>query len=78
MMRIASLEALNVDRELLDIWRRTVGEHLLPVQERAVRELGLLSPHGARNLIVFSPTSSGKTFVGVRSFTSRACTCSPF
>ena len=63
-MKIASLEALNVDRELLDIWRRTVGERLLPVQERAVRELGLLGPQSSRNLIVFSPTSSGKTLVG--------------
>ena len=64
MMKISSLEALNVDRELLDIWKNTVGEQLLPVQERAVRELGLLGPNSTRNLIVFSPTSSGKTFVG--------------
>jgi ATP-dependent DNA helicase len=63
-MKISSLEALNVDRELLEIWQRTVGERLLPVQERAVRELGLLGPNSTRNLIVFSPTSSGKTFVG--------------
>jgi len=60
-MKIEHLEALNVDREVIDIWRRTVGERLLPVQERAVKEFGLL---GSRNLIVFSPTSSGKTFVG--------------
>jgi len=64
MMKIASLEALNVDRDLLDIWQGSVGDHLLPVQERAVRELGLLGPHSTGNLIVFSPTSSGKTFVG--------------
>jgi len=36
-----------------------VGERLLPVQERAVKELGLL---GDRNLIVFSPTSSARRF----------------
>ncbi len=29
-----------------------------------MRELGLLGPNSTRNLIVFSPTSSGKTFVG--------------
>jgi helicase len=63
-MKISSLEALNVGRDLLEIWQRTVGEELLPVQERAVRELGLLGPTNNRNLIVFSPTSSGKTFVG--------------
>ena len=60
-MKIDHLIAQNVQPKLLDIWRKTVGERLLPVQERAVREYGLL---GDRNLIVFSPTSSGKTFVG--------------
>ena len=60
-MKIEHLEAQNVRPKLLEIWRRTVGERLLPVQERAVKEFGLL---GDRNLIVFSPTSSGKTFVG--------------
>jgi len=60
-MKIEHLEAQNVHPKLLEIWRRTVGERLLPVQARAVKEFGLL---GDRNLIVFSPTSSGKTFVG--------------
>ncbi len=60
-MRIDILEAYNLDRDILDIWRRTVGPELLPVQERAVKEFGLF---GRDNLIVFSPTSSGKTFVG--------------
>jgi helicase len=63
-MKISCLVALIVDGDLLDIWQRTVGEHLLPVQERAVRELGLLGPKSTGNIIVFSPTSSGKTFVG--------------
>ena len=60
-MRVDTLEAYNVPDDILAIWRTSVGEHLLPVQERAVKEFGLF---GDTNLIVFSPTSSGKTFIG--------------
>src|SRR3954470_14723435 len=60
-MRIDTLEAYNVPTDLLEIWRNTVGPTLLPVQEMAVKEYGLFS---GGNLIVFSPTSSGKTFIG--------------
>jgi helicase len=60
-MRVDTLEAYNVPADLLEIWRTTVGPTLLPVQERAVKEYGLFS---AGNVIVFSPTSSGKTFIG--------------
>ena len=60
-MRVDTLEAYNVPQDILAIWRESVGESLLPVQERAVKEFGLF---GDANLIVFSPTSSGKTFVG--------------
>lgn len=60
-MRIDSLEAHDIAPDILAIWRDTVGPELLPVQERAVKEFGLF---GAGNLIVFSPTSSGKTFIG--------------
>jgi helicase len=60
-MRVETLEAYNLPPEILSIWRERVGPELLPVQERAVKEYGLF---GRENLIVFSPTSSGKTFVG--------------
>jgi len=60
-MRIDTLEAYNVPADIIDVWRTHVGAELLPVQERAVKEFGLF---GTDNLIVFSPTSSGKTFVG--------------
>src|SRR5882757_1647504 len=60
-MRVETLEAYNVPPDILQIWRDQVGPELLPVQERAVKEFGLF---GRENLIVFSPTSSGKTFVG--------------
>jgi helicase len=60
-VKVDTLEAYNVPPEILKIWREQVGPELLPVQERAVKEFGLF---GDGNLIVFSPTSSGKTFVG--------------
>jgi helicase len=60
-MRVDTLEAYNVPTDLLEIWRTTVGPTLLPVQELAVKEYGLFA---GGNLIVFSPTSSGKTFIG--------------
>jgi helicase len=60
-MRIETLEAYNVPADIIDVWREQVGAELLPVQERAVKEFGLF---GRDNLIVFSPTSSGKTFIG--------------
>src|SRR5262252_8458730 len=60
-MRIETLEAYSVPADIIDVWRGQVGAELLPVQERAVKEFGLF---GTGNLIVFSPTSSGKTFVG--------------
>ncbi|MGQ0505793.1 MAG: DEAD/DEAH box helicase [Myxococcaceae bacterium] len=60
-MRVETLEAYNIASDILGIWRQTVGAELLPVQERAVKEFGLFADG---NLIVFSPTSSGKTFVG--------------
>jgi helicase len=60
-MSIEALEAYDVEPALIDLWRATVGPRLLPVQERAIKEFGLF---GDQNLVVFSPTSSGKTFIG--------------
>src|SRR5919204_3414416 len=60
-MKVETLEAYNVPSDILAIWRAQVGLDLLPVQERAIKEFGLFAEG---NLIVFSPTSSGKTFVG--------------
>lgn len=60
-MRVDTLEAYNVARDILAIWRESVGADHLPVQERAAKEFSLFSQG---NLIVFSPTSSGKTFIG--------------
>ncbi|NLH48648.1 MAG: DEAD/DEAH box helicase, partial [Myxococcales bacterium] len=50
-----------IEKQIVDIWKRHIGEMLLPVQEKAIQQYGLFE---SRNLIVFSPTSSGKTFIG--------------
>lgn len=61
-MKIAVLEEVfQIDPTLVSIWRKEYGEELLPVQARAVTEGRLF--HGG-NLIVFAPTTSGKTLVG--------------
>jgi len=60
-MRIAALEAFGVDDQVVDLWRDTGHDVLLPVQELALRRHDAMNGH---NLLVFSPTSSGKTFVG--------------
>jgi helicase len=60
-MRVEALEAYDIEPALIETWRQGIGPRLLPVQERAVKEFGLF---GGGNLVVFSPTSSGKTFIG--------------
>lgn len=59
-MLIRSLEAYGVPSIVLDAWERTCGRELLPVQERAVRAQVL----SGQSLLICSPTSSGKTFIG--------------
>jgi len=60
-MRIAALEAFGLDDCVLDVWKSTGHDRLLPVQEMAIRQGKVLD---GQNVVVFSPTSSGKTFVG--------------
>ncbi len=59
-MDFDALEGYGVERGVIKIWKQELGRTLLAIQERAVRS-GLLA---GRNLIVFAPTSSGKTAVG--------------
>jgi helicase len=55
------LRAYGIGDDIIDIWKRSYGEVLLPIQEKAIVKHNLL---GGRNLIIFAPTSSGKTLVG--------------
>ena len=55
------LRAYGIGDEIIDIWKKSYGESLLPIQEKAIVKHNVL---GGRNLIIFAPTSSGKTLVG--------------
>ncbi len=60
-MNISALEDYGIPKLLIDRWRSEQGESLLRLQERAVREYGLLD---GRSILISAPTSSGKTFCG--------------
>lgn len=59
-MDFDALEGFGVERGVIDVWKSGFGKCLLPVQERAIKS-GLLT---GKNLVVFAPTSSGKTAIG--------------
>ncbi len=61
MRRIRDLRKYELPDTLLEIWTQQQGEFLLPVQEVAVQRYGLFE---GQSLVISSPTSSGKTFVG--------------
>ncbi|MGE0826695.1 MAG: DEAD/DEAH box helicase [Candidatus Binatia bacterium] len=61
MRRIRDLRKYGLPDTLLQIWEHQQGEFLLPVQEVAVQRYDLFE---GRSLVISSPTSSGKTFVG--------------
>ena len=61
MRRIRDLRKYGLPDNLLAIWEQQQGDFLLPVQEVAVQRYGLFD---GQSLIISSPTSSGKTFVG--------------
>jgi len=68
-MKIRDLEVWGVPSFMVDIWEKNYSSLLLPVQEEAVREYGVLDYEESRNeenqhLLVVAPTSSGKTFIG--------------
>jgi helicase len=60
-MRIALLEAFGIDERIISLWKEAGYEELLPIQEAAVRRGKVLE---GKSAVIFSPTSSGKTFVG--------------
>ena len=60
-MQMDDLRAYGIPQAVTEIWRQSVGEQLLPIQEEAITTCGLFA---GGNLLVSAPTSSGKTFVG--------------
>ena len=68
-MEMKNLESYGIPSYILDIWEKNYSHCLMPVQERAVRDYGVLDYKKGRglsrnNLLVVAPTSSGKTFIG--------------
>src|SRR5690554_4125502 len=76
-MKMEQLEYFSVPHYIINIWKEHYSDFLLPVQEKAVREFNLLQPaqyplyqnstlhqKKLKNLLVVSPSSSGKTLVG--------------
>ncbi len=55
------LRAYGIGDDIIEIWKKSYGEFLLPIQEKAIVKHNVL---GGRNVIIFAPTSSGKTLVG--------------
>ncbi len=60
-MKLYELGRYNIPEKIIDAWVDQIGEDLLPVQERAIKRYRVLEEN---SLIISSPTSSGKTFVG--------------
>ena len=60
-MRVFELGRYNIPDEIIDSWIEQIGQNLLPVQERAIKRYRVLD---GNSLIISSPTTSGKTFVG--------------
>lgn len=59
-MKMTALLEKGMPEGIVRLWQQCQGESLLPLQAKAVRE-GLFAPG---NLLIQSPTSSGKTFIG--------------
>lgn len=60
-MELDYLKAHGLSSRVIDNWKRHYTSTLLPLQAEVVSRTSLLA--GNSNLIVFAPTSSGKTFV---------------
>lgn len=64
LMKIKNLKNYGIPSYILNLWEKHYSSYLLPVQEDAVINYGILDDKESKNLLVIAPTSSGKTFIG--------------
>jgi len=64
LMKIKNLKNYGIPSYIINIWEKYYSPYLLPVQEDAVRNYGILNYNKNQNLLVIAPTSSGKSFIG--------------
>lgn len=60
-MNMNRLLQFGIPPEVIEIWKKSESDSLLPVQAMAVNQYALFE---AENLLIQAPTSSGKTFIG--------------
>jgi helicase len=74
-IKMEQLEYFGIPDYIVDIWKKHYSDTLLPVQEKAIRQFDILQHNHKQalttqynntsaNLLVISPSSSGKTLVG--------------
>ncbi|MBU1428333.1 hypothetical protein KKB07_05695, partial [bacterium] len=75
LMKIKDLKNYGIPSYFIKIWEKNNSPYLLPLQEDAVKNYGILDcgeeidsrvrgNDRAKNLLVIAPTSSGKSFIG--------------
>lgn len=60
-MRVFELPRYNIPEKIIDSRLSQLEDHLLPVQERAIKRYGILE---GNSVLTSSSTTSGKTFAG--------------
>ena len=82
LMKIKDLKNYGIPSYFIKIWEKNNSPYLLPLQEDAVKNYGILDcgeeidsrvrgNDRAKNLLVIAPTSSGKSFIGEMAAISR-------
>lgn len=81
-MKIKDLKNYGIPSYFINIWLKKPSPYLLPLQEDAVKNYGILDCEGSTglprrfaprndNLLIIAPTSSGKSFIGEMAAISR-------
>lgn len=71
LMKIKDLKNYGIPSYFIKIWEKNNSPYLLPLQEDAVKNYGILDYNKNQNLLVIAPTSSGKSFIGEMAAISR-------